>query len=107
MAEWQSAPLVVPKFISKAGMCLAVYLRLANAATIKEAWTMSHLDAEVNDFATSQCFVCLDVFSSYWQLLGVPYLVQCLWNCDTKRSCCIYARLTWTGEGNSPLSTPH
>lgn len=37
MAEWQSAPLLVPKLNSKAGMRLAIYLRPVNATTIKEA----------------------------------------------------------------------
>ena len=65
MAEWQSAPLLVPNKNSRAWMRLAVDLRPANAATVKEVWPMPHLEAEVNDFATSKCFACLDFVSSY------------------------------------------
>ena len=49
-------------------MRLAVDLRPVNAATLKEAWPMPHLEAEVNDFAASKCLACLDFVSSYWQL---------------------------------------
>ena len=67
-AEWQAAPLLVPKLGSKAKFRMAVDLRPVNAATIKESWPMPHLNSEVNDFAKSSCFSSLDFVSGYWQL---------------------------------------
>lgn len=67
-AEWQAAPLLVPKPNSAAKFRLAVDLRPVNAATIKEAWPMPHLDSEVQDFSGSTCFAGLDFVSGYWQL---------------------------------------
>jgi len=67
-AEWQAAPLILPKPGSRAGFRLTVDLRPVNAATIKESWPMPHLDSEVFDFAGSKCFASLDFVSGYWQL---------------------------------------
>ena len=67
-AEWQAAPLLVPKRDSKAKFRMAVDLRPINAATIKESWPMPHLDSEISDFAGSTCFAILDFVSGYWQL---------------------------------------
>ena len=67
-AEWQAAPLLVPKPGSKAGYRMTVDLRPVNAATIKESWPMPHLDSEVQDFSGSNCFASLDFVSGYWQL---------------------------------------
>ncbi len=67
-ADWQEAPLLVPKRASRAKFRLAIDLRPVNSATIKEAWPMPHLDSEVNDFRGSCCFSTLDFVSGYWQL---------------------------------------
>ena len=67
-AEWQAAPLLVPKRGSKAKYRLAVDLRPVNAATTKEAWPMPHLDSEIYDFAGSSYFASIDFVSGYWQL---------------------------------------
>lgn len=67
-AEWQAAPLLVPKPGSKAQLRLAIDLRPVNAATVKQAWPMPHLDSEVQDFANSKFFATLDFCSGYWQL---------------------------------------
>lgn len=66
-ASWQAAPLLVPK-PGKATYRMAVDLRPVNAATVKEAWPMPHLESEVHDFAGSTCFASLDFVSGYWQL---------------------------------------
>ena len=39
-----------------------------NAATVKQAWPMPHVDSEVHDFSGSACFAVLDFVSGYWQL---------------------------------------
>ena len=52
-AEWQDAPLILPKPGSRAGYRMTVDLRPVNAATIKESWPMPHLDSEVFDFSGS------------------------------------------------------
>jgi len=67
-AEWQAAPLILPKPGSKAGWRMTVDLRPVNGATIKESWPMPHLDSEVFDFAGSRCFASIDFVSGYWQL---------------------------------------
>ena len=67
-AEWQAAPICVPKPSSKAKFRLSIDLRPVNAATIKRAWPMPHLDSEMRDFAESKCFASLDFFQGYWQL---------------------------------------
>lgn len=67
-AEWQAAPLLVPKIGSKAKFRMAIDLRPVNAATVKVSWPMPHIDSEVNDFAGSICFACMDFVSGYWQL---------------------------------------
>ena len=67
-AEWQAAPLLVPKPGTKAGYRMTVDLRPVNSATIKESWPMPHLDSEVFDFSGSKCFASLDFVSGYWQL---------------------------------------
>ena len=67
-ATWQAAPLLVPKPGSRAKYRMAVDLRPVNAATVKEAWPMPHIDSEIRDFAGSTCFACLDFVSGYWQL---------------------------------------
>lgn len=67
-AEWQAAPLLVPKPKSKAQFRLAVDLRPVNAANIKQAWPMPHLDFEIQDFAGNTCFATLDFCSGYWRL---------------------------------------
>lgn len=66
-AQWQAAPLLVPKN-SKACFRTTIDLRPVNAATIKQAWPMPNLDAELQDFAGSTCFASLDFCSGYWQL---------------------------------------
>ena len=67
-AQWQAAPLLVPKPGLKAKLRMAVDLRPFNAATIKEPWPMPHLESEILDFAGSSCFGILDFVSAYWQL---------------------------------------
>ena len=67
-ADWQAAPLCVPKPGSQSKFRLAIDLRPVNAATIKKAWPMPHLDAEMGDFAGSTCFASLDFCQGYWQL---------------------------------------
>ena len=67
-ATWQAAPILVPKKNSKSKYRLAIDLRPFNAATIKQAWPMPHLDSEIYDFAGSECFAVLDFVSGYWQL---------------------------------------
>ena len=67
-ASWQAAPLMVPKPGSRAKYRLAIDLRPVNAATIKEAWPMPHIDSEIYDFAGSTVFAVLDFVSGYWQL---------------------------------------
>ena len=67
-AAWQAAPILVPKKNSKAKYRLAIDPRPVNAATIKQAWPMPHLDSEVHDFANSKCFATIDFCSGYWQL---------------------------------------
>lgn len=67
-ATWQAAPLLVPKPNSKAQFRLAINLQPVNAATVKEAWPMPHLDSEIHDFAGSTCFATMDFVSGYWQL---------------------------------------
>lgn len=47
---------------------MIIDLRPINAATIKEAWPMPLIDAEVQDFRGSVCFANLDFVSRYWQL---------------------------------------
>jgi len=48
-AEWQAAPLLVPKPGSRSGYRLTIDLRSVNAAMIKESWPMPHLESEVFD----------------------------------------------------------
>lgn len=67
-AKWQAAPLCVPKPSSRSKFRLAIDLRPVNAATIKRAWPMPHLDSEMRDFAESSCFASLDFCQGYWQL---------------------------------------
>ena len=67
-ADWQAAPLIVPKPNSKAKWRMAIDLRPVNSATVKEQWPMPDLDAEMVDFAESDCFCSLDFVSGYWQL---------------------------------------
>lgn len=67
-ADWQAAPLLVPKPGSRAKMRMAIDLRPVNAATVKELWPMPHLDSEIQDFGGSTCFATLDFVSGYWQL---------------------------------------
>ena len=66
-AEWQSAPLMIPKPGSKAKLRMAVDLRPVNSATIKESWSMPQLDSEIQDFASSKMFASIDFVSAYWQ----------------------------------------
>lgn len=67
-AEWQSAPLMIPKPGSKAKLRMAVDLRPVSSATIKESWPMPHLGSEIQDFAGSKCFASIEFVSAYWQL---------------------------------------
>ena len=67
-AEWQAAPHIVPKPNSKVKFRMTIDLRPVNSATAKTAWPMPHLDSEMQDFAGSTCFACLDFCSGYWQL---------------------------------------
>ena len=67
-AEWQAAPLLVPKPGSKAKLRMAVDLRPVNAVTVKESLPMPHLDSEMQDFAGSKFFAILDFVSAYLQL---------------------------------------
>ena len=67
-ADWQAAPLIVPKPGSKANWRLTMDARPVNAATINESWQMPHLEAEINDFRGSKCFASIDFVSGYWQL---------------------------------------
>ena len=67
-AEWQAAPILVPKPGSKAKLRMAIDLRPVNAATVKQSWLMPHIDSEVQDFARSMCLAVLDFCSGYWQL---------------------------------------
>lgn len=68
-ADWQAAPLIVPKPNSRANWRFTVDTRPVNAATIEEAWPMPHIEAEINDFPGSKFFASLDFVSGYWQLL--------------------------------------
>ena len=67
-AQWQAAPLLVPKKGSKARFRLAIDLRPVNAATVKQAWPMPHIDSELQDFAGSTSYAVLDFVSGFWQL---------------------------------------
>ena len=67
-AAWQAALILVPKKNSRAKYKLAFHLRPVNAATIKQARPMPHLDSEVHDFGNSKCFATIDFCSGYWQL---------------------------------------
>ena len=71
-ADWQAAPLLVPKRNSKADFRLAIDLRPFNSATIRKAWPMPHLESELLDFAGSECFASLDFCHGYWQLPLAP-----------------------------------
>jgi len=66
-ATWQAAPLLVPKSGS-AKYRMTVDLRPINSSTVKEAWPMPNIDAEVQDFKGSKFFAQLDFVSGYWQL---------------------------------------
>lgn len=68
LAEWHAAPLLVHKPNSRAKFRMTVDLRPVNSATVKEAWPMPNLDAEVADFSSSNCFAVLDFVFGYWQL---------------------------------------
>ena len=65
---WKAAPLLVFKKNSKSKYRLAIDMRLVNAATMKQACPMPHLDSEIYDFAGSKCFAVSDFMSGYWQL---------------------------------------
>ena len=67
-ATWQAALIFVPEKNFKSKYRLAIDLQPVNAATIKRAWLMPHLDSEIYDFAGSECFAVLDFVSGYWQL---------------------------------------
>ena len=67
-ADWQAAPLLVPKKDSKTRYRMAIDLRPVNPATLKETWPMPNSDVELLDFAGSSFFATLDFVSGYWQL---------------------------------------
>lgn len=67
-AEWQSAPHIVPEPNSKVRLRMTIDLRPVSSATTKTAWSMPHLDREMQDFSGSTCFACLEFCSGYWQL---------------------------------------
>lgn len=52
-ADWQAAPLIVPKPNSKAKWRRTVDTGPVNADTIEESWPMPHLETEINDFRGS------------------------------------------------------
>ena len=66
-ATWQAAPLCMPRPKSKFFFRLAIDLRPVNAATVKKAWPMPHLDSEMADFRGHNCFASLDFCLGYWQ----------------------------------------
>lgn len=66
-AEWQAAPLLVPKN-SKARFRVTVDTRPVNSATVPESWPIPHLEAEMSDFHGSTVFAGIAFVSGYWQL---------------------------------------
>ena len=67
-ATWQDAPLLVQKNESRSKYRLAIYLRPANAATMKKSWPMPHLDSEILYFKVIVFFAVLNFVSAYFQL---------------------------------------
>lgn len=67
-AEWQVAPLLVPKPGSKAKLRLAIDLRPINTATVNQSWPMPHLDSDMHDCAGRNGIANIDFLSRYWQL---------------------------------------
>ena len=59
-ASWQAARLLVQKRDSRTNFRLSIALRPVNAATVKESWSMPHLDSEILNFQGSTCFAVLD-----------------------------------------------
>ena len=67
-ASWQAAPHIVPKPNSRARYRMTIDTRPINAATVKKAWPMPHLDSEMQDFSGAVFFAVIDFVSGYWQL---------------------------------------
>lgn len=63
-AEWQAAPLIVPKK-SKAKFRVTVDSRPVNAATVPESWPMPHIEAEKSDFRGRCVFSGIEFVSGY------------------------------------------
>lgn len=68
MAEWQVAPLLVPKQGPREMFPVTFDLQLVNAATITESWPIPHPESELSDFSGNKVFASLDLVFGYWQL---------------------------------------
>lgn len=67
-AEWQATRLIIPKPGSKAKYRMTVDHRRVNAASIRESWSILHLESELHEFHGSSCFASFNSVSGYLQL---------------------------------------
>lgn len=65
--DWVAAPLIVPKK-PPTMFRLTMDYRPVNAATVKTAWPMPHIDASLAEIGGATLFAGIDFCSGYWQL---------------------------------------